>query len=57
MKFSDYREMGGRLLPAVMSLRPEDEPEEFTDLVYQDIQFNIKLGKEFFSLRNLKRKN
>ncbi len=57
MLFSDYREMNGRLLPAKMKIVPEDNPGEFTELIYHRIEFNIKLGKGFFSLSNLKRKH
>jgi Outer membrane lipoprotein-sorting protein len=55
MTFSDFKEMGGRLLPAVMRLVPKDSPGEFTEMIYEDIEFDIGLKKPFFSLRNLKK--
>lgn len=53
--FSEYRTMGGRLVPARMKLVPEDEPGEFTELIYEDISFDLKLEPGFFSLQNLKK--
>lgn len=53
--FSEYRTMGGRLVPARMKLVPEDDPGEFTELIYDDISFDLKLEPAFFSLQNLKK--
>lgn len=54
MTFSDIRTMDGRLLPAEMRLIPREKPGEFTELVYEDVNFDIGLEPAFFSLRNLK---
>ncbi|MDT8285332.1 MAG: outer membrane lipoprotein-sorting protein [Thermovirgaceae bacterium] len=54
MTFSDITELGGRLLPATMHITPSDKPEEYTELTYQKIEFDIGLKKDFFSLRTLK---
>ncbi len=53
MTFTDFRRLGGRLLPSVMVVRPEDKPEERTTVRYRDLQFDVPLTPEFFSLRNL----
>ncbi len=55
MAFSDFREMGGRTLPAVVVIVPADKPKEETRLVYHEIGFDVPLEKGFFSLRNLQR--
>lgn len=52
--FSDFREMGGRTIPAVMMVVPTDKPGEFTRVVYDELEFDIDLPEEFFSLRNLR---
>lgn len=52
--FSEYEEMGGRLIPTRMEMRPVDKPEEYTVVVYQDLTFNLPLSEEFFSLRRLR---
>ena len=55
MTFSDYRRFGGRLVPAVMTVRPEDKPDERTTIRYRDLAFGVPLRPDFFSLRNLER--
>lgn len=52
--FSDYRVMGGRLVPARMDVRPEDKPGERTTVVYSELEFNIDIDESFFSLRALR---
>lgn len=52
--FSEFKTMGGRLVPSVMTITPEDKPTESTMIIYSDIVFDIGLDEDFFSLRNLK---
>ncbi len=54
MDFGDYRTMGGRLVPTLMNMRPEDKPGERTTVRYSEIQFDIDIDKSFFSLRALR---
>lgn len=53
MAFTHYRELSGRLLPTVMTLVPRDKPGEKTQIVYDEIRFDIVLSDDVFSLRNL----
>jgi outer membrane lipoprotein-sorting protein len=53
MVFSGFRELSGRSLPTLMTLTPEDKPSEKTEVSYQEIRFDVSLGDEVFSLRNL----
>ena len=53
--FSDFRVMGGRLVPAVMTMQPADKPEESTTIQYTDLEFDVDLDESFFSLRQLRR--
>jgi hypothetical protein len=55
MTFSDYRVLGGRLLPAVMTVEPADKPEETTVVRHHEIEFDVGIDEDFFSLRNLRR--
>ncbi len=55
MIFEDVRKVDGRIIPLRMTIQPVDDPEERTIIQYSDIDFNIKIRKSFFSLRNLKR--
>jgi hypothetical protein len=54
MTFSDYRMMGGRLVPGLMRVVPEDKPGEYTEVRYSDLEFDVDLDTEFFSLRRLR---
>lgn len=54
MTFSDYRTMGGRLVPATMTVVPTDKPNEHTTLRYTALAFDIGLTPDFFSLRRLR---
>lgn len=53
--FSDFKAMGGRKVPATLTVTPTDKPDEHTTLVYRDLQFDVGLEPAFFSLQNLKR--
>ena len=53
MTFEDYRTFGGRLVPAVMTVRPADKPDERTTIRYKSLAFDVPLDAGFFSLRNL----
>ncbi len=54
MLFSGYETMGGRLVPATLDVIPTDKPEERTRIVYHELDFDIGLDEDFFSLRNLR---
>lgn len=56
MTFSRVKEMGGRTFPALLRLEPIDKPGEFTELVYEKMEFNIDIKDSFFSLSRLRRK-
>jgi len=55
MTFSNNKLLGGRLLPSVMRVVPADKPNEYTELVYEKLELDTKLGDAFFSLARLKR--
>lgn len=54
--FSKIEQMAGRLIPTVMRVVPADKPDEFTEIIYEKLELNIKLSDAFFSLSSLKRK-
>lgn len=54
MAFSEFRAMGGRLIPTVLSMRPRDRPGESTTLRYADLRFDVGLDRGFFSLQRLR---
>lgn len=54
LTYSEFQNMGGRLVPTVMDMRPEDKPGERTTVRYQELAFDIKIDRSFFSFQNLK---
>ena len=55
MTFTEVRLMGSRLVPMVMTIEPADKPEETTVVRYHELEFDVGLDEDFFSLRNLRR--
>jgi outer membrane lipoprotein-sorting protein len=55
MRFSDYRTMGGRLVPAATTVVPADKPDESTVIAYRRLVFDVRLPPETFTLGALKR--
>jgi outer membrane lipoprotein-sorting protein len=55
MRFSDYRTMGGRLVPATTTVVPADKPDESTVIRYQRLAFDVRLPPDTFTLGALKR--
>ena len=53
--FSKIKTMGGRKMPARMTVKPADKPDESTVITYTEMEFDIKLKDDIFSLRNLKK--
>jgi outer membrane lipoprotein-sorting protein len=55
LTFSDYKTIGGRLMPTRLVMRSLDKPGQQSTIVYEDIAFDVPIGAEIFSLPNLKR--
>ncbi len=56
MEFSEFTNMGGRIVPAVMIMHPADKPGETTSMHYRDLEFDIDIDEGFFSLQSLRRR-
>ena len=54
INFRDPKTFGKRTIPTVMELIPSHKPGNKTTIRYLDIQFDIKLAEQIFSLRNLR---
>jgi hypothetical protein len=54
LSFDDYRVLGGRLVPAVLNMVPEDKAGERTTIRYSELEFDLDLDEDFFSLRALR---
>jgi len=55
MTFEEVKDLGGRTIPSVVRLVPEDRPGEYTELVYEEMEFDIDIPDSFFSLSRLRR--
>ena len=51
----DVKELGGRMVPSTLEMIPQDEEGHKTVLIYDDINFNIGLKEQFFTVQNMKR--
>lgn len=55
LTFDDVRVLGGRRLPAHLTLVPADPPGQRTEMRYLDVQFDVALPDDTFSLARLER--
>lgn len=54
LEFFDHKEVDGRTLPCKMLMKPLDGSDEYTQVIWREIDFNVNLGKGFFSIQKLK---
>ena len=55
LNFKDVKEWGGKLIPTVLEMIPLNKKNHKTTVRYEKLDLSLKLEKEFFSLRTLKR--
>ena len=53
LEFTNIQKMDGKIIPTLMSMIPADEPGESTTVKWDEIQFDVAIDNEFFSLRKL----
>jgi outer membrane lipoprotein-sorting protein len=53
--FDAVHKIGSRHVPMVMRVVPTDKPDEFTEITYDKLVFDIDIEDGFFSIQNLKR--
>jgi outer membrane lipoprotein-sorting protein len=53
--YGDIRRLGGRELPTTLTVVPADAPAESTVVTYDEIEFDVPLDDDLFSLRSLQR--
>lgn len=56
MAFDDVRTLGGRRLPAHLTMTSVDPPGQRTEMRYLDLQFDLAIGDDTFSLSRLERR-
>ncbi len=55
MQASEVKELGGRLLPAVWEMIPQDDPRKRTILRYEAVEFDLPMDEGIFTQRYMKR--
>ncbi|MGD9488712.1 MAG: outer membrane lipoprotein-sorting protein [Calditrichaceae bacterium] len=55
MTGSNVRKMGDRIIPSRWEMIPVDKPGQKTVFEYEDMKFNVKIDRAFFSEQNMKR--
>ena len=53
MNFRDFKTMGGRTIPAVMEMIPEDRDGHKTIITQHKVDYDINISEDFFSTQNL----
>ena len=53
LEFTNIEMMDGKIIPTMMSMIPTNEPGESTTVKWEEIQFDVTIDDEFFSLRKL----
>lgn len=53
LNYSEVKKFGNRMIPSVMEMIPQNKEGNKTVIRYIDIQFDLKLDDDIFSLRNL----
>jgi len=54
LTFSEYKTVGGRLIPTRLVMRPAGQGDEETTITYDDIVFDAPISEDTFFLSNLK---
>ncbi len=55
MRFGEVKVLGGRRVPTLITIVPEREEGRMTEFRYLDVEFNVQLSDDTFSLSNLER--
>jgi len=53
MEFSEFKFMYDRITPTVMRMMPLDEEGRYTEIIYEDMEYDIEIDDDIFSLQNL----
>jgi hypothetical protein len=55
MTFKEVKQFGDRRIPAILHVIPADKPDEYTEIVYEAMRFDLNLDDSVFSLSALQR--
>jgi hypothetical protein len=54
LTLAEHKDLGGRVMPLKMTMKPTDKPGEFTEVRWKKIRFDLELKKSFFTLQKLR---
>ena len=54
LDFSKVKVFQGKKIPSVLKMTDLSKKNSFTEITYKDIQWDLKIHKDFFSLESLK---
>ena len=55
MTFDDFQDIDGTLVPRTTRVVPADKPDEYTEMVYDELEFDVELPDGTFTLQELRR--
>jgi len=55
MTFDRVEKVSGRWIPLRMVVKPVEKPDEMTELIYNKLNFDVKLPENLFSIQSLRR--
>ena len=55
MRFEEVKVLGGRRIPTLITIVPEREEGRYTEFRYLDVEFDVELSDDMFSLSRLER--
>ncbi len=55
LMMSDIRPIGGRVLPCRLEMIPHDNPRQRTVIEYIELEFDLNLKEDFYSMQSMKR--
>ena len=50
----DIQMMGGKLFPKLWKMRRTDTADEFTELYYHEVRFDVGINEDMFTMSSLK---
>lgn len=56
MTFSDVRKQGSRMIPFKMLLTPHHKKDQFTEVIYEELKFDLKIKDSIFTRKNLQKR-
>jgi outer membrane lipoprotein-sorting protein len=54
LTFSDYKTLGGRIIPTRLVMRTADKPGQETTIEYKSVEFDVPISEGMFSLSRLR---